>query len=84
MFKHKNKKFENGHLLVQLNYTNGKYFIENTIPVSISQDNILCGYRIIRLISLNSGNLHSFRVCNKHKYKSLNNSLGLTGIILSK
>lgn len=82
MFKH--KKFENGHPLVQLKYINGKYFIENTIPVSISHDNLLCGYRIIHLISLHSGNLHSFRVCNRHKYKSLNNSSGLTGIILSK
>lgn len=77
------KKYESGHLIVRLIHINGEYFIENTIPVSISQDNLFCGCRIIHLIS-NNGTNHSFKVCNRHKYKPLNHSTGLTGIILSK
>ena len=77
------RKRESGHLIVRLIYRDGEYYIENTIPVSVIQDNFICGCRIIELLT-DKNKSYSFRVSNLHKFKLLNHSTGLAGIILSK
>ena len=79
---YRQKSIKNGHLVVQLKYEDGIYYIEN-IPVNINHDNKCNGYRIIQFKSLITGTIHLFRVCSLHKYKSINSSNGLLGIILS-
>ena len=78
------RKFRSGHLLLNLNYINGEYFIENTIPVTISQDILFGDRRIINLISSNSGRIYPFKVCNFNYFRPLTSPKGFKGIILSK
>lgn len=68
---------------VLLQYINGQYYIERTIPVTIEQDSFVGGFRIIHLLS-ERGTCHSFRVNLLDKYASLDRTKGISGIILRK
>ena len=77
------KKKSTPQFTLRLKCKYGQYFIEG-IPIEILSDNKEVGYRILTIKSINSKNVHYFKVNQRDKLKSLKTNNTLRGIVLRK
>lgn len=78
------KKRKNKAPSVRLRYIDGKYYIENFIPVEVINDFTATGIRLITVRRVGSKNRRSFDVIMRDRNKRLTYKRGLRGKILLK